>query len=127
VVMAGQLIVMHPLQNTYFNLLPGRHIESRFEVDYWALSYHKGLEWIVKHDKRMHIRVSAQYEVIEANHWMLSDYDQNRIEVVDNIHNADYYVTAHRVNDSPTRDSYADEVYSVRREGQRILSVFRVK
>jgi hypothetical protein len=58
---------------------------------------------------------------------MLSDYDQNRIEVVDNIHNADYYVTAHRVNESPARDSYADEVYSVRREGQRILSVFRVK
>jgi hypothetical protein len=128
VVMAGQLVIMHPLQNTYFNLLPGRHIESRFEVDYWVLSYHKGLEWIVRHDKRPHIRVSGQQvREVEANCWMLSDYDQNRIEVVDNIHNADYYVTAHRVNESPARDSYADEVYSVRREGQRILSVFRVK
>jgi hypothetical protein len=127
VLMLVQMVALHPLQNTYFNILPGRHIEPRFELDYWGLSYHKGLEWIVKNDKRIHIKVSSQDPpLLEANHWMLPDYDQGRIEVVDNIHNADYYVTAHRVNQYPDPNSYQSEVYAVRRGGQLIMSVYRV-
>ncbi|RZL14199.1 MAG: hypothetical protein EOO62_06110, partial [Hymenobacter sp.] len=54
--MAGQIGAMHPLQNTYFNALAGRHVESRFEIDYWTGSYRQGLAWIVAHDRRPHLR-----------------------------------------------------------------------
>ncbi|MFD1467496.1 glycosyltransferase family 39 protein [Hymenobacter caeli] len=124
---AVQMVTMHPLQNTYFNLLPGRHLEERYELDYWVLSYRQGLEWIARHDDRAHVKVAAQMPtVLESNRRMLSDYDQDRLEVVTDGQQADYYLTTYRWHPYPYTE-YPQEVAALRAGGQRVLSIFRVR
>ena len=41
---------LHPYEYIYFNRLSGglRHQASRFETDYWGLSYREAFEWVVR-------------------------------------------------------------------------------
>ena len=124
---AGQMVALHPLQNVYFNFLPGRHLETRYELDYWVLSYRQGLAWIAQHDSRLHIRVNGQMPaVLEANRQLLPDFERARLEIVANDKDADYYVTTYRWHPDPYLE-YPEEVLSLRAGGQRVLSIFRTK
>jgi hypothetical protein len=126
-VMAGQVVAMHPLQNTYFNILPGRHLEGRFEIDYWVLSYREGLQWIADHDNRLHIKVGGQMRnELEANRLILKPYDRDRLEILEDWGKADYYVTTYRWH-AYDYTEYPFEMTTIRRGGQRIMSIFRVK
>ncbi|MFC1770695.1 hypothetical protein ACFLZV_02300 [Candidatus Margulisiibacteriota bacterium] len=53
------MVKYHPFQNVYFNQLIGswKTIRHRFELDYWHLSYRKGLEYILKNDKHAKITI----------------------------------------------------------------------
>jgi hypothetical protein len=124
---AGQMVALHPLQNTYFNLLPGRHLEERFEIDYWVLSYREALEWIARHDDRAHIVLNAQMPgVLDTNRLALPDYDRDRMTVVTDASKADYFITTYRWHPEPYTE-FPTEVATIRRGGLRILSIFRVK
>jgi hypothetical protein len=123
---AGQMVAMHPLQNVYFNILAGSNIEQRYEADYWQLSYYQGLQWIMQHDPHPHIVVSAQWwPIIEADSWLLSSADRARIEITPDPAKADYYVCTHR--DHPQNyNEYPVVAMVLRREGMRVLSVFKL-
>lgn len=126
-VTAGQMVAMHPFENTYFNVLAGRHVEERFEIDYWVLSYGAGLEWIARHDNRTHIIVSAQrIPELEATRRMLLPYDRDRMEVIEESMHADYYLTTYYQHIYPYEE-YAFELATIRAGGQRILSIFRTR
>ena len=124
---AGQMAAMHPLQNTYFNALAGPNVETRYDVDYWLLSYNQGLRWILAHDDRPTIRVSAQQPpILEANRWLLSNADQSRLRVVDEPQQADYFLTTYRYHPQAYPE-YPVEAHALRADGRRVLSIFRVK
>jgi hypothetical protein len=126
-VTAGQMAAMHPFENTYFNVLAGRHVETRFEIDYWVLSYGAGLEWIARHDNRTNIVISAQrIQELEATRRMLLPYDRDRMKVVEESMLADYYLTTYYQHPGPYEE-YAFELATIRAGGQRILSIFRPK
>jgi hypothetical protein len=123
----GQIILLHPLQTTYFNVLAGQHVEDRFEIDYWVLSYQEGLLWITRHDSRPHIAVSAQRTPeLEAMIKMLPPYDRDRLTPVANPANAEYFITTY-YDHYYEYSEYAFELATIKRGGQRILSVFRTK
>lgn len=48
----------HPFQFAYFTV-PGSWVQGQVEIDYWALSTRSLLHWIVAHDDRRPIRLSA--------------------------------------------------------------------
>jgi len=124
---AGQMVAMHPLQNTYFNVLPGRHLEERFEIDYWVLSYRQALEWIARHDSRAHIAVVTQLPgALNITRLAMPDYDRDRLEVVTDGSKADYFITTYRWHPQPYYE-LPNEMTSIRCGGQRILSIFRTK
>ncbi|UOQ80805.1 hypothetical protein [Hymenobacter sp. 5414T-23] len=56
---AVQMVRAHPLQNVYFNLLAGKDVPHRFEMDYWGVSYRQGLEYVLAHDERPRITFNA--------------------------------------------------------------------
>jgi hypothetical protein len=120
------MIWMHPQQQVYFNALPGRNLEDKFELDYWALSYRWGLEWITRHDSRPKLLISAPLEsCVETNRWMLNSYDMERVKFMGDTEKADYFITTYRFHPGPY--PYADEVAQLRVSGQRILSIFRLR
>jgi len=123
---AAQIVWLHPQQQVYFNFLPGRHIEQKFEMDYWSLSYRWGLEWITKHDDRPVIYVNAPMEgSVELNRWMLDEYAAERIKFVAEPEKADYFITTYRWHPEPY--PYQNEVARLEAGKRRVLSIFRIK
>ena len=45
------MIKHHPFQNVYFNMLAGKEIEKKFEMDYWGLSNKQALDYILKMER----------------------------------------------------------------------------
>ncbi|GGF04591.1 hypothetical protein [Hymenobacter cavernae] len=123
---AAQIAWLHPQQQVYFNFLPGRHLEQKFEMDYWSLSYRWGLEWITKHDDRPVIYVNAPMEgSVELNRWMLDEYAAERIKFVAEPEKADYFMTTYRWHPEPY--PYQNEVARLEAGKRRVLSIFRIK
>lgn len=126
-VTGGQIAALHPLETAYFNVLAGRHVEGRFEIDYWVLSYQDGLRWVAEHDDRPHIVVSAQRRPeLEATRRMLPPYQRDRLEVVEDPAKSEYFLTTY-YGHYYEYEEYEWELASIRRGGQRVLSIFRTK
>ncbi|HAK77335.1 MAG TPA: hypothetical protein DCR35_05220 [Runella sp.] len=139
-VVLAQLIVMgvwmglnHPFQQTYFNMLTPTPVAKNFEIDYWGLSYKQGLEWIVQHDKRPHIKVVANLTPGVYNRMLLDKSERARVEctylkpsVRDTLKRealeCDYFITEFRYRSDAS--PYTKELYSIKVDGNTILAVY---
>jgi hypothetical protein len=119
------MIRYHPFQNVYFNILAGSDVDQRFELDYWGLSFRKGLEYIVNNDKRPVIGLSANATIPMRNNFIfLEKRDLDRLRITD-VDQADYFMTNYRWH--PGSYSFADEVYTVSAYDLTLLSVFKLR
>jgi hypothetical protein len=124
--LAGQMVALHPLQNLYFNAMAGSHPELRYEYDYWGLSLRQGLAWIAAHDKRPLIRVNSNQQTTDRlNLALLPAADRARLVIVPASAEADYFMTTYRYHPQPY--PFGTPVYSLRvgAESRRVLDVFR--
>ena len=122
------MITSHPFQNLYFNRLAGSSlnaVKQSVDLDYWGLSYRKGLEFILAHDARQKIVYAAQDAPGKTNLLILPPDERMRLEYTPDIQQADYFVTNYL--DHPGDYSYPDEIYSLYVADAKILSVFRLK
>ena len=125
-VVAVQMVRDHPFQNVYFNLLAGRHVAERFELDYWGLGYQDDLAYIATHDPRPAIKVYAPPPSPTAMaREMLPNGLRKRLVIVDSLDAADYFITNYRWHPEPY--PYPNEVYQIRADGRRVHSVFRLR
>jgi hypothetical protein len=123
---AGQMALLHPYEQLYFNRLAGENLavaQTRFEMDYWGLSYRPGLEYLLSHDPRPAIKVATETVAGKFNAFLFTPEEQQRLIFVDNPAEADYYLYNYRWSLQP---GYSNEVYSVVVMGAKILSVFRI-
>jgi hypothetical protein len=120
------MITLHPYEQLYFNPLAGENLEvikSRYNLDYWGLSYVKGLEYLVKNDPGKEIRVAVETDPGAFSALLLPPADQERIKFVENKSEATYYITNYRWE---LTVPYPDEIYSVQVKGTKILSVYKI-
>jgi hypothetical protein len=122
------MIREHPFQNVYFNCLAGRdltEIGRRFDLDYWGLSYRRGLEYILEHDARPVIAVAVQEPPGLLNQQILEARQRTRLRYTDPAE-ADYFLTTFR---HLKRDDYVprQEYYAVRVDGEKILLVDKLR
>lgn len=115
----------HPQQQVYFSLLSPSTIEAGYERDYWALTYRQGLLWILAHDDRPQVTVkSYRPEPVYNNMQVLSPAERRRVG-----HNfrgeAEYFISNYRWHPESYGDSMGTEVYQLRVNGLKVLSVFR--
>ncbi|WP_157780933.1 hypothetical protein [Hymenobacter sedentarius] len=123
---AVQMVRDHPFQNVYFNLLAGRHVAERFEMDYWGLGYQQDLKYIATHDPRPSIAVYAPPPNPTAMaREMLPSALRERLVIVYSPEAADYFITNYRWHPEPY--PYPNEVYQIRADGRRVHSVFRLR
>lgn len=124
----------HPFQNVYFNILAGRNmkeIKTRFDLDYWGLSFTKVFEHIVTHDPDPFIKVyvdgrhyvDGHPEVVPTG--MLKGSDIERIVFVNNAQEAKYFLSDYRWHKEEY--PYKNEYYAVRVDGTPIAIVYRLQ
>ena len=126
-VIASDMVRLHPLENLYFNALAGSHPERRYDYDYWGLSLRQGLAWIAAHDARPGLRVRTNLgEADITNHALLPAAARARLTIVRENQPADYLLTTYRFRWRPY--PYGRPAYGLRvgPEGRRVFDVFRL-
>ena len=81
----------HPYQNVYFNFLAGKNIKSKFELDYWGLSYREGLQYILDNDPATNIKISVDDNSGIAAQQILKPLERQRLNYV-GVDEAKYFL-----------------------------------
>ncbi|WP_303309603.1 hypothetical protein [Hymenobacter sp. BT730] len=121
-----RMVRMHPFQQVYFSFLPAPLAEQLFERDYWGLAFRPGLEWLLAHDASPHltIQMAGKHEPLYNNSLLLPPSERARIQYQPNAQ-ARYFMTGYRWHPQTYQDSVGREVYSLRANGIKILSIFQ--
>jgi hypothetical protein len=121
---AGRMVAMHPFEQTFFSYLPAQQVEQLFERDYWALSYRQGLEFVVAQQPSGVIPIDVSHiPPLDNNKVWLSTADQARLVLQPGAAGR-YLITAYRHTAGAYPDTVGREVYAIRANGVKILSVF---
>jgi hypothetical protein len=123
---AYTMVRHHPYQNLYFNRLAGSSMQSikgRFELDYWGLTYRKGLEYVLAQHPGGRPVVSVANAAGVVPVLLLPAADRGRLYFAGQPADADYFITNYRWHPQDYRLS--GEVFSVWYDDAKILSVFR--
>jgi hypothetical protein len=122
------LVRHHPHGNVFFNRLAGpdmRAVKERFELDYWGLSYRRGLEEILRRDGRDAIRVHLRPGVGEISAAILPAADRMRLLFVERGRDAEYFLGNYRWHRGEY--PYRREVYAVTVDGAAIMAVYDLR
>jgi len=126
-VTAVSMIQYHPYQNVYFNGLMDLDKESAFkdlDLDYWGLSYRKGLEYILKNDKDEAIKICVANPPGVYNADILHSDERKRLQYMERASGAKYFLTNHRWH----REEYPyEEYYTIKPGGVKIMTVYKTE
>jgi hypothetical protein len=121
------MIRYHPYENVYFNVLAGdpSTLRSRFELDYWGLSYKQAIDFILANDSRQQIKINAAntpgFDYINSG---LPEAQKSRLIQVKVPAEADYFITEFRWH--PENYPYPNKFYSIRVRGTEIMAVYHL-
>ncbi len=121
------IVRYHPHQYVYFNQLVGsmQRAKELFEMDYWGLSYRKGLEFIAATDSRPMIRVFAPNSPRGLTN-SVSDEARAKLTQITDIREADYFITTYRGFTGSDETEPYTPVYEIRVGNARILAVYAI-
>ena len=125
---AARMVELHPYEMVYFNRFAGadmQTVKSRFDMDYWGLSYREGLEYILANDNSMNIYVYPDTDAGWRNGAILGSEGEARLRFVNDLAEADYFLGNYRWH--PQDYPYHNEVYAVKVGNAKILSVFKME
>ena len=125
---------LHPFQYMYFNAFAPKDIEKKFELDYYGISYKKGLDYLLENQEppfSIVMRDSFFYPSF-CNALLFKHEDFSKFNYVKKREDANFFITSYRA--TKDRNAYLKswnikqewEVYSVEVEGNKILSVFEL-
>lgn len=117
------MVGAHPHQYVYFNMLVGGLPGARFayEMDYWGLSYRRGLEAIVRLDDAPFVPVAVADPPGEWYGPILPSRDRQRVVFVEAPEQAKYFLGAYRWRQAEY--PYGRMVHREQVDGVPILSV----
>ena len=125
------LIKSHPYQYVFFNSVINKEkIAKNFEIDYWALSYRKALEYILETDERDKVNICFNWRYLGAvNKHILNEDFKNRYKIESDAGKADYFITNfYPAFHSEIHDLYLtkEEVYSISINGYKLCGVYKL-
>jgi hypothetical protein len=123
-VIGARMVQLHPLENLYFNALAPTPVGDNYETDYWSMGVIQGLEWVVRHDGRPHIRIGSNaLPSVAISQLMLPARVRQRLEPVEDRAKADYYLDSFVY---PHASPYSQPSYTLWAAGIRVLSIYRL-
>jgi hypothetical protein len=125
------LIRYHPYQNVYFSPLAGGNVEEAFELDYWGLSFRKGLEYVLDAEPEGIVRIHVSDVPGVVNSWILEASQRSRLRIGP-LEEATYFLSNHRqpehyANFRAGRYPCINEVHAVRVAGATLLAVYKIR
>ena len=130
------IIKNHPFQYSYFNILAGKNLNQKFDIDYWGLSFKQNLEYILDNDERKKITIVSN-SINKPIHFKnsLSKINRKRFIFDQKNPNPDYIITNFFLDDIKKYrtfdDNFIDKEYYVFSEilvdGESINTVFKKK
>lgn len=124
---ASFMIRNHPLEDVYFSFLPAKVASKNFELDYWALSYRKGLDYILKNDTSKNIVIGYSPFSIFSQHIFPAD-QQKRLDILKandpRQDSAKWMLTNFRFDKLPPGKP-AKEVYAVYVGHMKVMAVYK--
>jgi hypothetical protein len=121
---AIRMVNAHPNQQVFYSFLSDSQAQTLFEGDYWGLSYRQGLEWILANNPSSQIAIDGPFKIVLENNLSILKPEQRSRFTISSSGPEGYYLTAYRTHPEPYPASVGNEVYAVRVNGVRILSVF---
>lgn len=126
------MVLIHPFQQTYFNVLASGDQFSRFELDYWGISYRSGLKQLAElaEDGECIKFYAYSYPGI-ANYKFLDEETKEKLCLGYNKNDSDYFITNFRSKEQ-RRDYKAkngrfnNPVVLIERQGVPIMGVFKL-
>jgi len=73
---------LHPFQYNYFNAIAGDKVDSRYDDDYWGLSYIQGLKFVVEDSNNREVLIHTPLTIGRSNADMLDYNQRERLEFV---------------------------------------------
>jgi hypothetical protein len=122
------MVKNHPYQNVYFNELAGdpATLRTRFDMDYWGLSYKQAIDYLLDHDSTPVINVFIHNSPGKTYiRLMLPAKKAARLNVVTKESEATYLITNYRMH--PEDFPYPDEWYSIDVRGAEIMAIYKIK
>jgi len=127
---AGFMIKNYPHEDVYFNRLAGKdmkEIKNLYELEYWGLSYRKGLEYILRTDNRPVIKILGANYPCQLNALILAAKDRERLVFVTNEQEAHYFLSNFRLHKEDYPVDKSREYYSIEVGNAKILVVYKLK
>jgi hypothetical protein len=133
VVVAIDMIELHPYQYVYFNRASGglKDKYRHFETDYWGVAYKEAFAWVVREWKP--VKASRRIRVASCDHssnQRLEYYQQtipgaaDKVEIVAGYHRADLFLAGRRYNCHRVPGRI---VHTVRRQDAPLLYVRKTR
>jgi hypothetical protein len=127
------MVRYHPYQNLYFNMLIGgtKGAKNKFDLDYWGLTYRKGLEYILRNDVSDTIKFTTFYPFGKNNALILPLESRSRLVAVESEYEAKYLLTNFR-GGSPIKwhlnmEYPYNKYYALKIEDVEVLAVYKLK
>ena len=119
---------LHPFQNIYFSPVLYKNlyeVKYKYELDYWGLSYYKGLEYILQNDTSSKIKVYADLEYpIRNDIKFLNRNDKFRLYTEKNLAEANYFIGTYRSRKNDY--DFKEEFFSLEIDNTKIISVYKL-
>jgi hypothetical protein len=118
----------HPYQGFYFNVLAGKDMAEakyNFDIDTLGTPFKQALEYILKNDSRKNIIISYVNKPVYLNAAILPAEERKKLVFKEILKDSDYFITDYRYH--RLEYSFPDEVYSIKINGVKITSVYKLK
>lgn len=116
----------HPFQQVYFNEATPKtkdYLVRHYDMEYWGTSYGAALKYILNRDKRSSVKIAYnQWYLGHNNLLLLRDDERVRIQLVNSIAEADYYLTNFRYDSREIYDT-TGTVFEIRVLNSPIMRV----
>jgi len=121
----------NPYQYVFFNILGKKIDPKNFDLDYWGLSYHQNLNYLLENENFSKTKIwnSSQTKLFYSL-FSLNEKNRNKFIEVTNIKDADYWITNYYMDKTIYDEKFFlnyDLVNSIVVDGVIINSVFKKK
>ena len=123
---AYQMTLLHPYEYIYFNELIGglKGSQGKFDNDYWGASFKEAVDWLEKNETA---DPQKTYKITgSGNSYQIFYYFTPNMKWVDELKDADYYISYTRDNKQTLVDP-SKVIHVVEREGVPLNYIFKLK
>lgn len=86
-----EMVKIHPYQNVFFNVLAGKNVEEKFDMDYWGLSFYEALRYVTDHSDSPSIPIAVSNNAGIYAAYLLPFYTFQRIQFT-TLEHAHYFI-----------------------------------